>query len=38
MYDIIPNFKHLWNHEKMFETGVVRTNECQARGIIGISV
>ena len=21
-------FEHLWNHEKMFETGVVRANEC----------
>ena len=20
--------EHLWNHENMFETGVVRTNEC----------
>ena len=20
--------KHLWNHENMFETGVVRANEC----------
>ena len=20
--------EHLWNHEKMFETGVVRANEC----------
>ena len=20
--------KHLWNHEKMFETGVVLANEC----------
>ena len=21
-------FEHHWNHEKMFETGVVRANEC----------
>ena len=33
--------EHLWNHENMFETGVVRANECvnqSARpgGIIGI--
>ena len=21
-------FEQLWNHEKMFETGVVRANEC----------
>ena len=20
--------EHLWNHENMFETGVVRANEC----------
>ena len=20
--------EHLWNHENMFETGVVRVNEC----------
>ena len=20
--------EHLWNHEKMFETGVVRANKC----------
>ena len=20
--------EHLWNHEKMFETGVIRANEC----------
>ena len=33
--------EHLWNHKKMFETGVVRANDCfhSARpgGIIGIS-
>ena len=22
--------KHLWNHENMFETGVVRANECNS--------
>ena len=21
--------EHLWNHENMFETGVVRANECK---------
>ena len=33
--------EYLWNHENMFETGVVRSNECyrraRPRGIIGIS-
>ena len=26
-------FEHLWNHENMFETGVVRANECLSRGV-----
>ena len=24
----LPWLEHLWNHENMFETGVVRANEC----------
>ena len=29
-------FEHLWNHENMFETGVVN-HSARSRGIVGIS-
>ena len=27
----LQRLEHLWNHMNMFETGVVRANECQVR-------
>ena len=26
----LQGLKHLWNHENLFKTGVVRANECKS--------
>ena len=28
--------KHIWNHENMFETGVVRANECEPQSQVKV--
>ena len=30
----LQSLKHLWNHENMFKTRVVRANECQSKHLV----